>query len=137
MAFPRTLAEVGQAILCPIHRPSAGLFQSFNRVLLLRRGGETVYSVDLKRDAATRIEHLEGGGSRSRGPNSPGPGVDTHPDTKPGGALVCDPPAPWSSPRLIERSSSGVLLPFRAFGWELNISGVTIHVSGWCPVKKR
>ncbi|KAK6216635.1 ABC-2 type transporter [Colletotrichum tabaci] len=37
------LANSGQAILCTIHQPSAILFQRFDRLLLLARGGKTVY----------------------------------------------------------------------------------------------
>jgi len=39
----RSLADNGQAILCTIHQPSAELFQVFDRLLLLRKGGQTVY----------------------------------------------------------------------------------------------
>ncbi|CAE6479396.1 unnamed protein product [Rhizoctonia solani] len=35
--FLRSLAEQGQAILCTIHQPSSELFQSFDRLLLLRK----------------------------------------------------------------------------------------------------
>ena len=40
--FLRKLADQGQAILCTIHQPSALLFSTFDRLLLLERGGETV-----------------------------------------------------------------------------------------------
>lgn len=40
--FLRKLADHGQAILCTIHQPSSLLFESFDRLLLLQRGGETV-----------------------------------------------------------------------------------------------
>jgi len=40
--FLRKLADQGQAILCTIHQPSSLLFFSFDRLLLLERGGETV-----------------------------------------------------------------------------------------------
>ena len=40
--FLRKLADRGQAILCTIHQPSSLLFSSFNRLLLLESGGETV-----------------------------------------------------------------------------------------------
>ncbi|KAK1148199.1 Multidrug resistance protein [Aspergillus melleus] len=37
------LTNSGQAILCTIHQPSAILFQRFDRLLLLAKGGRTVY----------------------------------------------------------------------------------------------
>ena len=40
--FLRKLADHGQAILCTIHQPSSLLFESFDRLLLLQKGGETV-----------------------------------------------------------------------------------------------
>ena len=40
--FLRKLADHGQAILCTIHQPSSLLFESFDRLFLLQRGGETV-----------------------------------------------------------------------------------------------
>lgn len=68
VAFLRTLAEVGQAILCTIHQPSAELFQSFDRVLLLQKGGETVYFGDLGHNATTLIKYFERNGSRPCAP---------------------------------------------------------------------
>ncbi|KAI9428628.1 pleiotropic drug resistance ABC transporter [Lactarius indigo] len=41
VSFLRELADHGQAILCTIHQPSAELFQEFDRLLLLRKGGQT------------------------------------------------------------------------------------------------
>ncbi|KAJ6601432.1 ABC-2 type transporter-domain-containing protein [Mycena vulgaris] len=49
--FLRKLADQGQAILCTIHQPSALLFESFDRLLLLERGGETVYFGDIGKDS--------------------------------------------------------------------------------------
>ena len=68
MAFLRTLAEIGQAILCTIHQPSAELFQSFDRILLLQKGGETVYFGDLGHNATTLIRYFERNGSRPCNP---------------------------------------------------------------------
>ena len=42
--FLRKLADRSQAILCTIHQPSSLLFSSFDCLLLLERGGETVSS---------------------------------------------------------------------------------------------
>lgn len=49
--FLRKLADNGQAILCTIHQPSALLFESFDRLLLLARGGNTIYFGDIGEDA--------------------------------------------------------------------------------------
>ncbi|KAI0307355.1 ABC-2 type transporter-domain-containing protein [Multifurca ochricompacta] len=43
----RRLADQGQAILCTIHQPSSVLFESFDRLLLLVKGGHTVYFGDI------------------------------------------------------------------------------------------
>ncbi|KAF8899244.1 ABC-transporter [Infundibulicybe gibba] len=49
--FLRKLADQGQAILCTIHQPSSLLFESFDRLLLLETGGETVYFGDIGQDS--------------------------------------------------------------------------------------
>ncbi|OJZ80600.1 hypothetical protein ASPFODRAFT_147512 [Aspergillus luchuensis CBS 106.47] len=41
--FMRKLADNGQAIICTIHQPSATLFDNFDYILLLARGGRTTY----------------------------------------------------------------------------------------------
>ncbi|KAF7428110.1 hypothetical protein PC9H_007329 [Pleurotus ostreatus] len=64
MAFLRDLADHGQAILCTIHQPSAELFQVFDRLLLLRKGGQTVYFGDVGQRAITLINYFERNGSR-------------------------------------------------------------------------
>lgn len=45
--FLRKLADAGQAILCTIHQPSGELFNVFDRLLLLQKGGRTVYFGDI------------------------------------------------------------------------------------------
>jgi ATP-binding cassette subfamily G (WHITE) protein 2 (SNQ2) len=62
--FLRSLADRGQAILCTIHQPSAELFQSFDRLLLLRKGGQTCYFGDLGINATTLINYFEYNGGR-------------------------------------------------------------------------
>ncbi|KDR85534.1 hypothetical protein GALMADRAFT_234460 [Galerina marginata CBS 339.88] len=56
--FLRKLADQGQAILCTIHQPSSLLFESFDRLLLLQRGGETVYFGDIGQDSRVIREYF-------------------------------------------------------------------------------
>lgn len=64
MAFLRDLADHGQAILCTIHQPSSELFQVFDRLLLLKKGGKTVYFGDLGTNAGSVIRYFEEKGGR-------------------------------------------------------------------------
>jgi ATP-binding cassette subfamily G (WHITE) protein 2 (SNQ2) len=45
--FLRKLADAGQAVLVTIHQPSAQLFAQFDTLLLLAKGGKTVYFGDI------------------------------------------------------------------------------------------
>jgi ATP-binding cassette subfamily G (WHITE) protein 2 (SNQ2) len=56
--FLRKLADQGQAILCTIHQPSSLLFESFDRLLLLESGGETVYFGDIGEDSRVIREYF-------------------------------------------------------------------------------
>ena len=50
-----------------IHQPSAELFQVFDRLLLMRKGGETVYFGDLGPNATTLLNYFQQNGSRPCG----------------------------------------------------------------------
>ena len=50
-----------------IHQPSAELFQMFDRLLLLRKGGQTVYFGDIGPNALTLINYFERNGARKCG----------------------------------------------------------------------
>ncbi|KAF9011150.1 pleiotropic drug resistance ABC transporter [Cyathus striatus] len=62
--FLRKLADQGQAILCTIHQPSSLLFESFDRLLLLERGGETVYFGDIGQDSRVIREYFARNGAQ-------------------------------------------------------------------------
>jgi hypothetical protein len=47
------LADSGQAILCTIHQPNAQLFNSFDALILLGRGGKTIYAGETGKDSKT------------------------------------------------------------------------------------
>ncbi|KAK5118312.1 hypothetical protein LTR62_002825 [Meristemomyces frigidus] len=66
-AFLRKLADSGQAVLCTIHQPSAILFEQFDRLLFLRKGGQTVYFGDLGKNSRTLLDYFEDNGARTCG----------------------------------------------------------------------
>ena len=67
IAFLRKLSSAGQAILCTIHQPSAILFQEFDRLLFLARGGKTVYFGELGKNSQTLLDYFEHNGARKCG----------------------------------------------------------------------
>lgn len=62
--FLRRLADHGQAVLATIHQPSATLFQTFDRLLFLAKGGKTVYFGDIGEQSSTLLEYFEKQGAR-------------------------------------------------------------------------
>ena len=61
------LTKSGQAILCTIHQPSAMLFQRFDRLLLLAKGGRTVYFGEIGRNSSVLMDYF----ARNGGPALP------------------------------------------------------------------
>lgn len=56
----RKVANSGRTIVCTIHQPSSEVFYLFDRLLLLKRGGETVYFGDLGKNCRSLIDYFEG-----------------------------------------------------------------------------
>ncbi|KAK4209948.1 putative ATP-binding cassette transporter [Rhypophila decipiens] len=65
--FLRKLADAGQAVLCTIHQPNALLFQQFDRLLFLAKGGKTVYFGDIGRNSQSLLTYFETNGARQCG----------------------------------------------------------------------
>ncbi|EWY84352.1 hypothetical protein FOYG_14104 [Fusarium oxysporum NRRL 32931] len=63
--FLRKLSASGQAIICTIHQPNAALFENFDRLLLLARGGNTIYFGDIGEDACVLREYLARNGAEA------------------------------------------------------------------------
>ncbi|KAF8557467.1 pleiotropic drug resistance ABC transporter [Imleria badia] len=70
VTFLRELADSGQAILCTIHQPSGELFQVFDRLLLLRKGGQTVYFGNIGERSMTVIEYFQRNGAPRCAPDA-------------------------------------------------------------------
>ncbi|KAJ5711055.1 CDR ABC transporter [Penicillium malachiteum] len=67
VSFLRRLSEHGQAVLCTIHQPSAILFQEFDQLLFLARGGKTVYFGPIGEQSRTLLDYFESHGARECG----------------------------------------------------------------------
>jgi ATP-binding cassette, subfamily G (WHITE), member 2, SNQ2 len=57
--FIRKLADSGMPLVCTIHQPSSILFEYFDRLLLLARGGKTVYFGDIGENSQTLLGYFE------------------------------------------------------------------------------
>ncbi|KAF9771008.1 ZEB2-regulated ABC transporter 1 [Fusarium sp. DS 682] len=57
------LSKAGQSILCTIHQPSAMLFQRFDRLLFLAKGGRTIYFGDIGENSETLTNYFVKNGS--------------------------------------------------------------------------
>lgn len=68
-AFLRKLADNGQAVLSTIHQPSAILFQQFDRLLFLAKGGKTVYFGEIGEQSKQLLHYFERNGARSCDPS--------------------------------------------------------------------
>ncbi|TMW65969.1 hypothetical protein Poli38472_003734 [Pythium oligandrum] len=55
----RKVADSGRTIVCTIHQPSAEVFYLFDSLLLLKKGGETVFYGDLGSDCRNLIDYFE------------------------------------------------------------------------------
>jgi len=55
----KNIASTGRAVVCTIHQPSYALFSVFDRLLLLKRGGRTVYFGDLGNECNVLVPYFE------------------------------------------------------------------------------
>jgi len=61
--FIRKLADSGMPLVCTIHQPSSILFEYFDRLLLLARGGLTVYFGPIGRDSKVLTNYFASHGA--------------------------------------------------------------------------
>ncbi|CAH0514956.1 unnamed protein product [Peronospora belbahrii] len=55
----RKVANTGRTVVCTIHQPSTKVFGVFDSLLLLKRGGETVFAGELGKNASQMIAYFE------------------------------------------------------------------------------
>ncbi|DBB15923.1 TPA: hypothetical protein ACH3X3_003297 [Trebouxia sp. C0006] len=60
MRTVRNIVNTGRTIVCTIHQPSIDIFESFDELLLLKRGGETIFNGQLGHNSTHLIAYFQG-----------------------------------------------------------------------------
>lgn len=59
MRTVRNTVDTGRTVVCTIHQPSIDIFESFDEMLLMKRGGQVVYMGPLGRNSETLIKYFD------------------------------------------------------------------------------
>ncbi|GMH14252.1 hypothetical protein Nepgr_016093 [Nepenthes gracilis] len=59
MRTVRNTVDTGRTVVCTIHQPSIDIFEAFDELLLLKRGGQAIYYGPLGRNSHKVIEYFE------------------------------------------------------------------------------
>ncbi|XP_078165731.1 ABC transporter G family member 36-like isoform X2 [Carex rostrata] len=59
MRTVRNTVNTGRTVVCTIHQPSIDIFEAFDELFLLKRGGEEIYVGSLGRNSSELIEYFE------------------------------------------------------------------------------
>ncbi|CAN6169704.1 unnamed protein product [Urochloa humidicola] len=59
MRTVRNTVDTGRTVVCTIHQPSIDIFEAFDELLLLKRGGQVIYSGQLGRNSQKMVEYFE------------------------------------------------------------------------------
>nr|CAD1817865.1 unnamed protein product [Ananas comosus var. bracteatus] len=59
MRTVRNTVNTGRTVVCTIHQPSIDIFESFDELLLLKRGGQVIYAGELGRHSYRLIEYFQ------------------------------------------------------------------------------
>ncbi|GLT66274.1 hypothetical protein SLA2020_386460 [Shorea laevis] len=59
MRTVRNTVDTGRTVVCTIHQPSIDIFEAFDELLLMKRGGQVIYSGPLGRNSHNIIEYFE------------------------------------------------------------------------------
>ncbi|PGH06745.1 hypothetical protein GX51_02186 [Blastomyces parvus] len=98
VTFLRKLADNGQAVLSTIHQPSAILFQEFDRLLFLAKGGRTVYFGDIGENSETMLKYFTDHGAEPCAPDeNPAEYMLNIVGAGPSGKATQDWPEVWNS----------------------------------------
>ncbi|XP_010528954.1 PREDICTED: ABC transporter G family member 29-like [Tarenaya hassleriana] len=59
MRTVRNTVDTGRTVVCTIHQPSIDIFEAFDELLLMKRGGKVIYAGPLGRNSHKIIEYFE------------------------------------------------------------------------------
>ncbi|CAA0842185.1 ABC transporter G family member 29 [Striga hermonthica] len=59
MRTVRNTVDTGRTVVCTIHQPSIDIFEAFDELLLMKRGGQVIYAGPLGRESKKVIEYFE------------------------------------------------------------------------------
>ncbi|KAC9560170.1 hypothetical protein E3N88_45634 [Mikania micrantha] len=59
MRAVRNTVDTGRTVVCTIHQPSIDIFESFDELLLMKRGGQVIYAGPIGRNSHQIIEYFE------------------------------------------------------------------------------
>ncbi|XP_057518787.1 ABC transporter G family member 35-like [Amaranthus tricolor] len=59
MRTVRNTVDTGRTVVCTIHQPSIDIFEAFDELLLMKRGGQVIYSGPLGRNSHKVVEYFE------------------------------------------------------------------------------
>ncbi|XP_044481156.1 pleiotropic drug resistance protein 1-like isoform X2 [Mangifera indica] len=60
MRTVRNTVDTGRTVVCTIHQPSIDIFEAFDELFLLKRGGQAIYAGPLGRHSSLLIKYFEG-----------------------------------------------------------------------------
>ncbi|CAK7329316.1 unnamed protein product [Dovyalis caffra] len=55
----RHMVDTGRTVVCTIHQPSIDIFETFDELLLMKRGGQVIYAGPLGRDSRKLVQYFE------------------------------------------------------------------------------
>ncbi|RVW54373.1 Pleiotropic drug resistance protein 2 [Vitis vinifera] len=59
MRTVRNTVDTGRTVVCTIHQPSIDIFEAFDELLLMKRGGQVIYAGPLGRHSHKLVEYFE------------------------------------------------------------------------------
>ncbi|KAK0591662.1 hypothetical protein LWI29_030061 [Acer saccharum] len=59
MRTVRNTVDTGRTVVCTIHQPSIDIFEAFDELFLMKRGGQVIYAGPLGRQSHKLVEHFE------------------------------------------------------------------------------